>query len=95
MVSHVISRFQWSRLQRRKQKWHAPFLTANVASAKRLRSQLAPSAPPQLDGYRVAHELIPSPDLATDLIDYVALPDGRMACLLLDVPGTRALTRLP
>ena len=62
-------------------------LESNVASAERLRSQLAPSAPPQVDGFRIAHELIPAPDRATDLIDYVALPDGRVACLLLDAPG--------
>ena len=65
-------------------------LETNVASAERLRSQLAPSTPPQLAGFRVAHELIPAPDLATDLVDYVALPDGRIACLLLEAPGRGA-----
>ncbi|HIE97044.1 MAG TPA: FHA domain-containing protein [Planctomycetes bacterium] len=60
-------------------------LDTNIASAERLRSQLAPTAPPEVRGYRLAHELIPAPDMAADLIDYVTLPDGRIACLLLDV----------
>jgi serine phosphatase RsbU (regulator of sigma subunit) len=59
----------------------------NVASAERFRSQLAPMDPPALNGYRVAHELIPAAETATDLIDYLVLPDGSVACLLLDATG--------
>ncbi|MDG1894531.1 MAG: SpoIIE family protein phosphatase [Fuerstiella sp.] len=89
VVSHVISAAMEQAAAAEAEVARA-VLETNVASAERLRSQLAPSAPPQLDGYRVAHELIPAPDLATDLIDYVALPDGRIACLLLEAPGRGA-----
>lgn len=62
-------------------------LERSTADASRLRSNLAPSASPELPGYRLAHELIATPDIAADLIDYIRLPDGRVVCIVIDVPG--------
>ncbi len=62
-------------------------LERSTSEAIRLCTQLAPSAPPEVHGYRIAHAIISAPDVAADLVDYVKLPDGRVACLVVDVPG--------
>ena len=86
VLSHVIS-FAMEQAVAAEAEVARAVTETNVASAERLRSQLAPTAPPELSGYRVAHELIAAPDIVADFIDYVRLPDGRIACLLLDVSG--------
>ena len=59
----------------------------STAHARRLRTGLTPVEPPSVPGYRLANSLLATPDVAADLIDYVQLSDGRVACFLIDVPG--------
>lgn len=56
-------------------------------SASDLQTSLMATAPPEIPGYRLSNALIASPDVAADFIDYVCLPDGRLASFLIDVPG--------
>lgn len=58
-----------------------------TADANRLRNSLACGEAPSVPGYRLAHVLMAAPDVAADCTDYVKLPDGRVACFLIDVPG--------
>ena len=60
---------------------------SGVSNARLLRSQLAPSGPPAIPGYQLHSHLIAAPDEAGDMVDYVRLSDGRVACLVIDVPG--------
>lgn len=59
----------------------------NASSAHQLQAGFRPSEPPFVTGYRFAHELVAASNVAGDLVDYIRLPDGRLACLLIDVPG--------
>ncbi|MEO2018528.1 MAG: SpoIIE family protein phosphatase [Fuerstiella sp.] len=97
VLSHIIS-FAMEQAAAAEAEVVRAVMETNIASAERLQSQLAPTAPPVVSGYRVAHELIAAPDRVTDMIDYVRLPDGRIACLLLDVsergPETTSLMAL-
>ncbi len=52
-----------------------------------LRQNIAPVRAPQVEGFRLRHQLLTVPAMAADLIDYVRLNDGRQACFILDVPG--------
>lgn len=56
-------------------------------SAGKQRNEFSPPVPSTVGGYRIAHELLWTADVAGDLVDYVTLPDGRVACILIDVPG--------
>ncbi|MEZ6062387.1 MAG: FHA domain-containing protein [Planctomycetaceae bacterium] len=58
-----------------------------LEDASRLRASLGPLSPPGVPGFRWGHQIIAAPDIAADLIDYATLSDGRIACLLIDVPG--------
>ncbi len=84
VISHVIA-FAMEQAAAAEAEVVRAVTETNVASAERLRSQLTPTVPPEVSSYRVAHELIAAPDILADLVDYVPLPDGRLACLLLDV----------
>ncbi|MEZ6130386.1 MAG: FHA domain-containing protein [Planctomycetaceae bacterium] len=55
--------------------------------ANQLQAEFTPSTPPVVSGYRVTHELLTGPRVAGDLVDYVRLSDGRVAVLVIDVPG--------
>ncbi len=61
-----------------------------LEDASRLRASICPLMPPVVPGYRWGHQIIAAPDIAADLIDYTTLADGRIACLLIDVPGRGA-----
>lgn len=65
-------------------------LLSGMSNARLLRSQLAPACPPAISGYRLHSHLIEAPDEAGDFVDYVRLSDGRVACLVIDVPGRGA-----
>ncbi|WP_145943891.1 SpoIIE family protein phosphatase [Fuerstiella marisgermanici] len=86
VLNHVIA-FAYEHAASSQKKLQQLLLERGTADAIRLCNQLSPSAPPEVHGYRIAHAVITAPDVAADLIDYVRLPDGRIACLVLDVPG--------
>jgi len=55
--------------------------------ANQLQAEFSPSSPPVVSGYRVTHEGLGEPGVAGDTVDYVRLSDGRVAMLVIDVPG--------
>lgn len=59
----------------------------STSDASDLRTSLMATSPPIVPGYHLANALIASPDVAADFIDYVCLPDGRVASFMIDVPG--------
>lgn len=62
-------------------------LDRSTEAAVRLRQQIVPTGQPQVEGFRICHQVLTVPDVAADLVDYLRLPDGRLACFILDVPG--------
>lgn len=65
----------------------AAVMQKRLADANSLRQSLTPRSPPVLRGYHIDSHLVALPDVAGDFADFVELPDGRVACLLIDVPG--------
>ncbi|MCR9202048.1 MAG: SpoIIE family protein phosphatase [Planctomycetaceae bacterium] len=61
-----------------------------LAEASKLRLSLTPRRPPVVKGYRIDCHLVALTDVAGDFVDFVELPDGRVACLMIDVPGRGA-----
>lgn len=55
--------------------------------ARQMQYAFLPAAAPVVAGYRLAHEVFWASNVAGDLVDYVTLPDGRVSCVLIDVPG--------
>ena len=86
VLSHVISFALELALATKQHVNRAVAKQANI-DANQLQVDFSPSEPPYVAGYRLAHELIPALDVAGDLVDYARLPDGRLACILIDVPG--------
>lgn len=58
-----------------------------TSDAHQLRAEFSPATPPVVSGYRLAHEQLAGTGVVGDLVDYVRLADGRVACLMIDVPG--------
>ena len=61
-------------------------LERGTSDATRLRQHFEPAESPDVPGFRLANDCIAASDVATDLIDYVRLSDGKVACILVDVP---------
>lgn len=59
----------------------------STLDANQLRAEFSPATPPVVSGFRLAHEQLSGSGVVGDLVDYVRLSDGRVACLMIDVPG--------
>jgi hypothetical protein len=62
-------------------------LHRSIESADHLRRQLTPVKLLRVQEFQVRHQMLTVPEIAADLVDYVRLNDGRLACFILDVPG--------
>lgn len=62
-------------------------IESRTDDADRLRRELIPESGPRIPGYRLTHHILNSPDVAADFIDYVAVSGGRVAVIVVDVPG--------
>lgn len=62
-------------------------LQRSTADARMLHSYLFVDDAPSVPGLRLGHQLVKTSDVAADHIDYLRMPDGRLACLVIDVPG--------
>ena len=86
----VMSNVVAAALEQARETEHAiaeAVLKRSMADADSLRKELTTSRPPEIPGYRVASHLLALPEVAGDFVDFVELPQGRLACLLIDVPG--------
>jgi phosphoserine phosphatase RsbU/P len=62
-------------------------MAQEVAAASEVQRNLLPAQLPQVDGYEFAARQIPCCEVAGDLYDAIALPDGRVAVAVGDVTG--------
>lgn len=66
---------------------HEAIVRQSTKEAIHLRERMSPATGPLLPGYLLEHYLMATPDIAADLVDYTRLSDGRVAAMLIDVPG--------
>ncbi|GAB5440546.1 MAG: hypothetical protein Fues2KO_08950 [Fuerstiella sp.] len=62
----------------------------HTADGRHLLSLLSTDSCPPTAGFQIDHQILVTRDVAADQIDFVPLPDGTMACMLMDVPGRGA-----
>jgi HAMP domain-containing protein len=55
--------------------------------ARRIQASLLPNQPPQGAGFELAGRCIPAREVGGDYFDYLQLPDGRLALVIVDVSG--------
>lgn len=59
----------------------------DVESARAVQQALLPRQSPQLPGFDIAGRVYPAASLCGDYLDFVTLPDGRLAAIVGDVSG--------
>lgn len=86
VLSHVVA-FVLEQVEATEVHVNRAINTQVTADANQLQAGFNPPEAPIVVGYRLAHDLMSATNVAGDLVDYVRLPNGRVACLLIDVPG--------
>jgi serine phosphatase RsbU (regulator of sigma subunit) len=62
-------------------------LEASLQVARDIQQNLIPSGPPNLDGFDICGVYLPAEMTGGDFFDYVALDDGGLALVVIDVAG--------
>ena len=55
--------------------------------AAEVQRRLIPSEPPEIPGYDIAYEFVPTYELGGDFFDFIQLPSGKLAFVVCDVVG--------
>lgn len=86
VMSNIVA-YALEQAQETKKAIAEAVMRRSTADADSLRRKMAAIRPPERPGYQIDSHLLAAPEIAGDIVDFVELPDGRIGCFLIDVPG--------